>query len=209
MACTLARAYTRTRSGAIVGHTLRLHQDGALIIHDRYGKEVCARVLLCVRAPVSCTRACTPVFFSVRVMRVHAHKNTRTHQITACVRQSSVHIRVRREARFALRRVNERLYENGVVGGAVRGKCLSECTSTLADTPYACRCGRGVFTTRFNRCTASGEQDSRRLPLVILLPIKPTQISDRNKEKCPPCLLHLCPTRRAAYPALPPLGCRV
>jgi len=27
-------------SGAIVGHTLRLHQDGALIIHDRYGKEV-------------------------------------------------------------------------------------------------------------------------------------------------------------------------
>ena len=169
----------------------------------------------CVR---ECSHACVPpflvhalalhFFFPVRVMRVHAHKNTRTHQITACVRQSSVHIRVRREARFALRRVNERLYENGVVGGAVRGKCLSECTSTLADTPYACRCGRGVFTTRFNRCTASGEQDSRRLSLVILLPIKPTQISDRNKEKCPPCLLHLCPTRRAAYPALPPLGCR-
>ena len=37
---TWAYGWDGDLSGAIVGNTLRLHQDGALVIHDRYGHEV-------------------------------------------------------------------------------------------------------------------------------------------------------------------------
>ena len=65
----------------------------------------------------------------------------------------------------------------------------------LHTTPYACRCGRVAFTTRFNRCIASAACRMAFLFLCCLASAssKQAQISTSRGGKAPPPFSRPCP----------------